>query len=131
MEELIDELRKSDVMKRVGDVAKSVGDLLGTLGKKVGKSASELSRVIALRTDLSRLNSKRRELVTQIGEMVHKRLSETGSLVLTEELLKLSKEVEKLDMEIKAKKEELKRVGKEEDLSEEQINTIIKEADQG
>jgi len=70
-------------------------------------------------------------LVTQIGEMVHKRLSETGSLVLTEELLKLSKEVEKLDMEIKAKKEELKRVGKEEDLSEEQINTIIKEADQG
>jgi len=118
-------------MKRVGDVAKSVGDLLGTLGKKVGKSASELSRVIALRTDLSRLNSKRRELVTQIGEMVHKRLSETGSLVLTEELLKLSKEVEKLDMEIKAKKEELKRVGKEEDLSEEQINTIIKEADQG
>jgi len=84
-----------------------------------------------LRTDLSRLNSKRRELVTQIGEMVHKRLSETGSLVLTEELLKLSKEVEKLDMEIKAKKEELKRVGKEEDLSEEQINTIIKEADQG
>jgi len=84
-----------------------------------------------LRTDLSMLNSKRRELVTQIGEMVHKRLSETGSLVLTEELLKLSKEVEKLDMEIKAKKEELKRVGKEEDLSEEQINTIIKEADQG
>jgi len=131
MDELIDELRKSDVMKRVGDVAKSVGDLLGTLGKKVGKSASELSRVIALRTDLGRLNSKRRELVTQIGEMVHKRLSETGSLVLTEELLKLSKEVEKLNMEIKAKKEELKRVGKEEDLSEEQINTIIKEADQG
>jgi len=80
--------------------------------QEVGKSASELSRVIALRTDLSRLNSKRRELVTQIGEMVHKRLSETGSLVLTEELLKLSKEVEKLDMEIKAKKEELKRVGK-------------------
>jgi len=43
-------------------VAKSVGDLLGTLGKKVGKSASELSRVIALRTDLSRLNSKRENL---------------------------------------------------------------------
>jgi len=39
--------------------------------------------------------------------------------------------VKKLDMEIKAKKEELERVGKEEDLSEEQINTIIKEADQG
>jgi len=38
MEELIDELRKSDVMKRVGDVAKSVGDLLGTLGKKVGRA---------------------------------------------------------------------------------------------
>jgi len=131
MDKLIDELRKSDVMKKVGDVAKSVGDLLSTIGRKVGKSASDLSRVIALRTDLSRLNSRRRELVTQIGEMVHKRLSETGSLVLTEELLKLSKEVEKLDTEIKAKKEELKRVGKEEDLSEEQINTIIKEADQG
>jgi len=131
MDKLVDELRQSDVMKKVGDVAKTVGDLLGTIGKKVGKSASELSRTIALRTDLSRLNSKRRELIIRIGELVHKRLSETGSLVLTEELLKLSKEVEKLEKEIKAKKEELKRVGKEENLTEEQINTMIKEADQG
>jgi len=86
--------------------------LLGTLGKKVGKSASELSRVIALRTDLSRLNSKRRELVTQIGEMVHKRLSETGSLVLTEELLKLLKKWKNLTWKLKQRKKNLSVWGK-------------------
>lgn len=130
LNDFISDLQKSDITKRVEDVAKSVGGLIGNIGKKVGQGASNLSKTISIRTDLSRLNGKRRDLISKLGELVYKQVSETDSLVLNDQLLNMTKDIKKVEEDIKAKKEELERVGREENLSDEQINNIIKEADQ-
>lgn len=129
MDGLIDDLQRSDLTKKAGDVAKSVGNLLGSIGKRVGKGASDLSKTISIRAELSKLNNRRRDLITQIGESVYKGLHVSGSLVVTDDLVKLAKEVESVENDINNKKAELAKVGKEENLSDEQISKIIEDVD--